>query len=497
MWFNFLLKNFNLFTELIGALVFFIVAWFLWDSFRAAKQAKFFLRAFGFELLFVCQIIRAVSLSSEIVNICCGIAGILGLLFIFISFLLDMPPPKIASKVILVLPAFSVLQPSFQKGNLALGFLISVLILRNLRIDVSKALKNFVIAFWLLAVSFGFEIYAKTPFSLIGGLGLLIKLLAFIFFFAWVWQYLKLRLGEELVLIFVALAFLIAIFVTIAFSFIFLKNLQQENNRLLGEKIKVLNALIDDKKDHALLEAKSLAGDSEIKSALKARDLLTLNGLIKSKKEKEKLDFINIADPQGEILLRTNAPVKKSETITQEKGALKSLNRESVVNIEKVYPEGLSIRASVPIIENEELLGVMVNGFVLDNTFADRMKDIFSTDVDFYDKDNLEATTISQKGSRINGTKQGDETVNKAVLENKGNFIGEVKILDQFYFASFIPINDLEGNTTGMKALLFSQSSVFNTVNNLSNLTLIVVGAIMVVLIIPVRFLANILTKSL
>lgn len=99
----FLLNNIHFFLEMVGALVFLMVTWLLFDAYLLRKEKSTMFRATGFALLAVWQCIHAFNMGGDLAGYLGFAVYFLGLAAVIISFFTET---KIAGmSAIIILPA--------------------------------------------------------------------------------------------------------------------------------------------------------------------------------------------------------------------------------------------------------------------------------------------------------------------------------------------------------------------------------------------------------
>lgn len=228
-------------------------------------------------------------------------------------------------------------------------------------------------------------------------------------------------------------------------------------------------------------------------------DFVQLDILAKKLNREENLGFLMILDGNGEVVLRANASSQKGENLSREKEVSSSLLGESYVTINTSAAEGFSIRAASPIRTEEEVVGVIVTGFPLDNVFVDSIKNITGLEASIFESDTQVATTLFNPDGRTRsvGIKQTDEQVLKSVLENGNGLTLRTSMLSRPFVASYLPLTDADGNTVGMLAALKPQAEILETAQATNRITLIVVMVIMLILIVPIYGITKRLSAEL
>jgi hypothetical protein len=159
----------------------------------------------------------------------------------------------------------------------------------------------------------------------------------------------------------------------------------------------------------------------------------------------------------------------------------------------------LSIRGAAPILGAKgEVLGVIVTGYIIDNSFVDKLKKEAGLDAAVYRDDELLATTIfgSDGKTRNIGSKQTDKKVLKDVLEDGKPLAISTMIFSRPYLVSYLPLKNTEGRIVGLIQSARLQIGLAETANSASRLTLLITVAITIMTLMPFYFVAKRLSEE-
>ena len=486
-----LVNNLHFTVELVGALVFFIMAWLAVDAYAVGRQTQQLLRVIGFSLIGVWQIMFALALSSDLANIAGSIVYILGILIVAASFLAGPRTTPLLPAVLLI-PAFASVS-SYMNMVSAIGLaIVALLSFRQFKAEFNQSLRFFWIGF--LALSLGTFTFAFFGRSMTGNLSAYaLQCIGFVSLAMWVWQYLRLRLRESVVLIFISLTLLIATIVTMAFSAILMGKIEAETRASLTIDTRVVELAVSGLLEEARVKAELLALRGDITSAIEQKNSAKLEGLLSNALGEEKLGFLLVTDKSGTVLLRAHALSRHGDSIGRERAVESALTGEHFATIESSPGEKFSIRAAVPLYQKEALVGVLVAGFPLDNVFADKMKKITGLEMSIYEGDDVVATTAlaSDGRSRLSGISVDDTSVKEAVLEKGSGTIARVALRGEQFLASYLPLHNADGKIIGMLSASKPQQEIIALANATNRLTLIAVMSLLLVLALPLYFLTR------
>ena len=496
----FLLNNLHFFLEILGALVFLIVAWLAFDAFIIRKNFLTASRMIGFLLLAVWQIIHALHSSSDVLNFVAYAFCFGGIGFVLFNIAKEAAVERPEFKAVLFLPPLVALQQPFDVA-IAIGFfLITLVSFRQYKRELKKSLMPFWIGFLFLSLgALASVFYTQDSLSAVWAIGHLLGLIGFFALAAWVWSYLQLRIREELLLVFISFALLMAVTVSLTFSTILISRIETQTKNSLLTDVKVLDLAILRLQEEALAKTRLLASRTDIKKNLEENNFLQLEKIANELLQEEKLGFLIVLDKEGYVVLRAHALTKKEDNLSNERAVAKALEGESFVTIEASPVEKFSIRAASPIMKNGEMIGAIVAGFPLDNVLADSIKRITGLEVSIFENNIRVATTAFNPDGKTRsvGIKQTDVLVTQTVLEKGQDITLSTTILSRPYLASYLPIRNTEGNIVGMISAAKPQQEILETANTTNRLTLIVVVIIMLTLTLPIYFITRRLSEEI
>jgi len=499
---DFWLNNFHFALEFFGAVVLFALSWLAFDAFLIKKEMKTFLKGLGFLLFAGWNVVNSLGVKSDIWLTVFLFAYLLGLFFILLNLWLEKPPKKPVFEAIIVLPAISGILLSVHIAATFLLALIAVLAIKRYKGEELKSLKPLFLAFIFLAISsiltvIGLRAEEIIPLWISEHI---LKAIGFTFLTVWGWQHLKARIKEEMLLIFVGMALFISIIVTLTFSAILLDNMEGEAEVNLISNVRALEYSFSRMKSEALSGARFISENKEMVSALSENNFSALEEVSQKLMNEASLDFLTIADKEGEVVLRAHALTVKGDNVSQEKAASQALAGISYVTIEPTQTEKLSIRGAAPVYDSKDnLVGIVIGGFIVDNAFADRMKKITGLETAVYKGDSLVATTIlgPDLKTRNVGAKQTDSKVIEQVLGKGEGMTGRTTIFSRPYLAAFLPLKNSEGKVIGMLEASRLQTGIIETANSASRLTLLVTIIIIIMALMPAYLLAKKLTEEI
>jgi len=485
-------NNIHFTVELLGALVFFMMAWLAMDAFRSSKQIPSLLRVIGFLCIGLWQIVFALSLSSDLYNLIGSFLYIAGILIVVISFLAEplLRAPTLSG--VLLIPAFVAVTPPMHALAAALFLVAAFLAFRQFSQAFNRSLKFFWIGFLTLAIASLAAFFADK--IMYGNFVVYaLELISFCFLVLWVWQYLKLRLEESILLIAISLTLFIATIVTLAFSTILISKIEAETRTNLAIDAGVLDLTVEGLQEEAQAKAKLLGIEGSIATALYKNDPAKLETLLTDALDEEKLGFLLVTDKSGTVVLRAHALTRRGDSIGNERAVEEALTGSPFVTIESSPVEQFSIRAAVPLYNKNMIIGSLVAGFPLDNVFADRMKKVTGLEMSIYADDRVAATTalLADARTRLTGTAIDDPSVKTAVLGNGAAATTRVLLRGESFLASYLPIRNGDEKIVGMFSASKSEAEIMALANATNQLTFVAVIALLLILALPLYFLTR------
>lgn len=494
----FLLNNFHFALEIFGALVFGIISWVSFDAYFLRKNFLTASRGFGFLILTAWQILHAFGTGGSFVYL--GfLLYIFGLFLVFLSFVLERPIKRPSLQSVLILPSLTETIFYTNITVATLYFIIAVLAFRQYKTEFKKSLRPFWIGFLFLTFGATASVfYNHDSLNRLWMLGHGLETIGFGFLVWWVWQYLRLRLHEQMMAIFVSGALLISIMVTLAFSFILVNQMENSAKANLLTNVKVLDLAVSRFSEEALTKAKFISRSAGFENLILEKDIAKLEEVSSKYLTSEKLGFLIVLDKNGEVILRAHALSQRDDDLSGETAVKEALLGNDFVTVEFSPAEKFSIRAASPVQSKNEVVGVIVAGFLLDNVFADNMKRITGLEMSILDKENIVATTLlNQDGkTRSVGVKITDNKVISSVLEKGNEIVLRTEILSRPALASYIPIRNAEGSIVGMLSAVKPQQEILSLAGATNRLTLMTIAILMFVLILPIYLITKKLTDE-
>jgi hypothetical protein len=523
MWTSFFLENAHFALNLFVALVLFAIAWLYFDVWTARKKPKEGLKALGALLVSISYVIHATLVESTIItntaigadlnSVLTGTVRIIGYMILLSGLLSDPlePRPNAKAAIIPILKPFTLLPVFYPFLAAATGFTY----LRRATTGLENHLKPVALGFYLLAladllglasllrITTNIDVYnIVAPFGWIWFIENIILLGAAIIFAKWVYYYLLKSLTTQLFMIFTTTILIIFLITTTTFTGLLLKSLQDETLSRLDTDAKVLNFAVDGKKSGALSDTELLAQNPTVISSLIAGTRDGLSALAESIIVNKKDNLLVILNNAGIVQARGEDKERIGDSLSEDqlvKKALLGTNGTSIIVKDGALSPTVSVRAISAVKSEGKIIGAVMAGVALDNTFVDGVKNATGLEAGIYGDNVLSATTIvgANGTSRYLGIKLEDKNIKDKLLQKGESYSGPVNYLTTPYFASYLPLKDVDSNPVGILFVGKPQVGVLATAGHSIELTFILAAVMLAISILPSYLISKYLAGQL
>ncbi len=335
-----------------------------------------------------------------------------------------------------------------------------------------------------------------SPFGVMWMLEHLALLIAALILGRWVWRYLLKRFDSQIFIIFTTTVLTVFVITTTAFTGLLLRNLQAEALAWLDTDVRVLNYTLDSLKTATLSDAEVVAQNQQVQAAVVAEDFDELADIAQSLLLTKQRRFLVITGDDGRVLARGEDTERIGGSLSDDPTVKRALANEATSSI--VVQEGplnsrVTVQSATPIVHAGRTVGTVLTGTVIDNAFVDGLKRATGLEAAVYGHNVLSATTLlaADNRSRWVGVTEEDPTVIEEVLQKGSSYSGSVQLLNTPYFAAYLPLKDLTGQTVGMLFVGRPQITVLRTASRSVELTFLVAALLMVLSIIPSCLIAR------
>jgi hypothetical protein len=513
---QFLLQNAHFALNLFAALVFFSAAWLYFDAWGVKKEFKETLKVAGLFILSLSFVAHATHIEQTILanpifgsnglNFVSLILRILGYGLLSAGLLIDplqKRPGEEKHKTTTGAYAIWGINSFFAILSPILAGLTGLLYLKRATIGLENHLKPVALSFFILSIHelLSLATYFQNtnnltlfnlvaPFAPLWIIQHLFLLAAIILLGRWVFAYLLKRLQTQLFMIFTSLTLVIFLLTTVSFTYLLLKNLENDALAHLTTDVNILAYSIDSKKNEILSDAQVAADNPTLKKAINDNDRKALREIASSLLLSKKESFLVITASNGSVLMRGDDPDRFGDSISADSLFKKAANGESassVVTRDGVLAPTVSLRAGVPIKDNETIIGTVILGTDIDNTYVDDVKRATKLDASVYGGNKRSATTFisADEKSRWVGITEENATIKKTVLVDGKPFVGTSNILNTPYLSAFLPLKDADNVPVGMLFVGREKLEILQTAGKSIELTFLVSAILLVLCIIP------------
>ena len=281
----------------------------------------------------------------------------------------------------------------------------------------------------------------------------------------------RLNIFTKIVGVPVAGMLILAATITFFVNYYVSKNFDAEAVQKLLVNQQAFNAQVNDTKKQTMFAAQFLALRKETLTALEAGDVALIKQFAKQLISMGYVDVVTVSDGTGKVIARGHSD-KSGDSVATQRNVKQALSGNSTVETEQGSVASLAIRAGVPIISNNKIIGVVTTGFTLSSlSFVDSMKQRIGAECTIFNGSTRIATTIESNGQRAVGTKMDNPEVLNTVLEKKQSFTARNTILGASYDTIYWPILTSSGEAQGMffigqpRAVVEqAQKSIFNSI---------------------------------
>lgn len=275
------------------------------------------------------------------------------------------------------------------------------------------------------------------------------------------------------------MSILLTIYFTNHFSTYATERLQLEVTNALHD----FSALIEGKKQNAIIVSKSIALDPRSISAIESNSRDELLSLMSDFANIHQIDFITVTDENGIVLVRTHEPDKYGDDVSKQSNIHAALNGSSEGFVETGSVVKLSARAASPVLDtNGKLIATISLGYDLSNpAYVDTIKKERHTEATVFFQDERLMTTVLKEGNRVIGTKMSPE-VAQIVIEKGNDYFGTADVAGTEHLVAYTPLKGPNGEIYGAIFTGISLALVNKTQADFLLTTIIIVTVITIIL---------------
>ena len=511
-----LANTFEFTLSVLSAFVFLSAGILYLDSWQVDQKSRTILiRSIGFFIIAATEAFHATSVTSGFVMAALAISKVLGLSLILLSLVKEPILRVPSSKKAALLAPLPIFANALSPISTALSLAISAVYFRKAKEGLEKQLKPAFVAFLLLGISelisvsfawagtssvFWSKLLAK--FGTVWTIESAVKLIGVLVLGFWVWGYIRFRLQIQVFVITIALSILIFLATTTFYTFLLLNNLQNDALEHLKTDVNVMEYSLKSLESETLAHAEAVAQDNVVKGALARSDQNSLYELTSNYLVAQNINTLVVAKKSGEVAMRAENSTATNDSLEGDTLFDAAIGGQSVATISTI--EGITapeayIKAAVPITDGGEIIGAVVSGVKIDNTFADSVKNVTGLDTTIFAGDKRAATTlVAEDGkSRYIGTLESDTNILSKVLDKSETYVGQAERFNQPYYVAIAPLTTFDQKTVGMLSVGKLQNTLTGSAQESISLTFLGSIILMIISIIPSYFFSRFLRRHL
>lgn len=527
MWTHFFFENLHFAVSLFAALVFFAVFWLYFDAWTGKKTIREGFRWAGFLLLSLSFFLTATQIESTVLpasflgeELTGWLMVVLrggGYVALIVSLIVDplQSRPRMSAGMVVLGAQTQVFSSLFALSFPLFSALVSLMYLRRATVGLEHHLKPKAAAFFMLSLYEFIKLsnllrsttnvgilQLVSPFGPLWIVEQLLLITAAAILGGWVFGYLLKRFMSQLFMFYTAAIVAIFLVTTVTFTGLLLKSLEDETLRQLTTDVKVLEFTLDSKKQTALSDAQLLAQNTDIVTGIVEGERKTLADLAEKFLLTKQQNFLVVVDSDGRVMARGEDRERVGDSLSDDPLVKQVLAGRSAVT---VYSQAgalsplISVRAAVPVKNEEKLVGAIVVGSQIDNTFVDGIKAATGLEATIYGGDRIAATTLrAQDGkSRLLGIKESHKQVTTQVLTQGESFSGDTTSENVPYFGAYLPLKDVEDNPVGMLFVGKPQTTVLRTAGRAIEFTFISAVVLIFLALLPAYLISRYMTYQI
>ncbi|HRY59797.1 MAG TPA: cache domain-containing protein [Patescibacteria group bacterium] len=297
---------------------------------------------------------------------------------------------------------------------------------------------------------------AKLEYSAVWQIAVFFSALGFLFLFIWAWNFIKLRVFLRTYVVILTVAIIISTLGSLVFTSLIFTIVEKNNLQLMIQGSQAQQVILVDRSNAALFIARTISNDSGTKSLIISDNKTDLSTKMRDFLDQSGVDFIKIYNQDAVVIASPQDERDVNQTATNDSLLQNAISEKKQAKSFDVEPGVLSdvivARGIVPIISNNNLIGMVEVGYKFDNAYVDFAKEKTTLDVTIYTGSKRSATTIKTLDgvSRWTGSEETDQNVVKTVLQNGEEYSLTADRLGIIYYNAYEPIRNTNGQIIGM-----------------------------------------------
>ena len=248
--------------------------------------------------------------------------------------------------------------------------------------------------------------------------------------------------------------------------------LERLNDSSKGVEIEIKNLRQD-----MFSRVKAISEDQDVILAFKNKDRDVLLRLLQSLREVIGADIAAAIDSNGIVLARGHSPAQYGDDVSKSTSFQRTQKGQEVIDFVSGI-SGMAAMVFVPVKMEEEIIGQLNIGKLLEYGFIKRLKNKYGLDFIVYDKEQLQATTFTNPQSIDNPELRN---LGEYIQTHKDSFIKDVWFGGKPYFVMAKPIFSNNKQVLGAYFLAISQETIHRTITLLTVLFCLITALLLLV----------------
>lgn len=299
---------------------------------------------------------------------------------------------------------------------------------------------------------------AGQEYGYVWQMGILSLFIGFTFLAIWAWNFIKVRPFLRSYVLFSTIAIAVSTLGAFVFTLQIFTTVEQNNFNLLSGGARTELLITEERKNNALNTARLLAENTNFIGQYRENEISALR---KEGLEQLKIsgtNLIRVYDAQGKIILNVPDDRRENEVITKDEFLDFVISKKQAVSTfdteKRILAPRIIARALYPILDENNLIGVVEAGSVFDTAFVDYSKNYTGFDVTIFSGTKRSATTISTDGSsRWVGSELIEQDIAKKVFQSGERVARQVNRLGVEYYKAYEPVRNINGKIIGIVAV--------------------------------------------
>ena len=195
---------------------------------------------------------------------------------------------------------------------------------------------------------------------------------------------------------------------------------------------------------------KDIVAGSDVLEELQSGDSAALTQWSKAMIDEHGFEICTITDAKGIVLARAHSD-QKGDSLANQAMVRAALQGKSTTGIVTSTVIPFSIRGCAPIVKEGAIIGTISIGDSLGTEdFVENLKRVSGLEVTVFRDDTRLMTTLTNKGTRVIGTKLGNPDIENSVLKRGQTEFRDLSIFGVPYKSSYWPVIDVENKIVGM-----------------------------------------------